>query len=136
MFRGGVIPVSCGLLACCSLAASMAQAGDACIVCEQPLASYRCVLEQPSSSVNLGKKITREVCTKVLARQGEHSICQMVKVGDGDTCEGPQRTVTLTDYQRALSGDDGSTYEVGALEIARRNVHGTWRCVTSLFKDC
>ena len=135
MFRGLVFTVSCGLLGY-GLAMPTAQAGEVCIVCEEPLASYRCVLEQPSSNLKLGEKLAREVSTKVLAKQGEHGICQMVKIDDGDTCKGPERTVTLTDYQRVRTGDDGSTYEVGALEIARRNVHGTWRCVTSLFKDC
>ncbi|MBI1649790.1 hypothetical protein [Hyphomicrobium sulfonivorans] len=135
MFRGVVVVISGSVLGWCA-ALSAAQANDVCIVCEEPLASYRCVLEQPSSKVKLGEKLAREVCSKVLAQQGEHGICQMVKPDDGDACKGPERTVTLTDYQRVMSGDDTSTYEVGALEIARRNVHGTWRCVTSLFKDC
>lgn len=135
MFRGVFVAISGSVLGFASFL-NIAQAGEACIVCEQPLASYRCAVEQPSSKVKLGDKVVREVCTKVLAKQGEHGICQMVKVENGNTCKGPERTVTLTDYQRVISGVDDSTYEVGALEIARRNVHGTWRCVTSLFKDC
>ena len=49
---------------------------------------------------------------------------------------GLERTVTVTDYQRAMAGNGESTYEVGAFEIARRSVHDTWLCVASMFKDC
>ncbi len=44
--------------------------------------------------------------------------------------------VTVTDYQRALAPAGEETYEIGALEKARRNVHDTWLCMTSMFKDC
>jgi hypothetical protein len=57
-------------------------------------------------------------------------------VPEGGTCEGLPRTVTVTDYQRAIAGTDESTYEVGAFEVARQGVHDTWLCVTSMFKDC
>jgi len=112
------------------------RSGELCLVCEQPAASYRCNVERPSTKFDLGEDIEQEICTKVLAKQGEHGKCQRVEVPEGGTCKGSSRTVTLTDYQRVVSGNDESTYEVGALEIARRNVHNTWLCLTSMFKDC
>ena len=71
------------------------------------------------------------MCSKVLAQKGEHKKCALLPVAEGGKCEGFERTVTVTDYQRALRRPVArSTYEVGALEIARRNVHDTWLCVT------
>jgi hypothetical protein len=120
----------------CVVAGFAARAGEVCLACEQPAATYRCAVEQPSEKVRLGSDVAGEICSKVLAKKGEHHKCRISAVPEGGSCEGPQRTVTLTDYQRALTASGESTYEVGALEIARRNVHDTWLCVTSMFKDC
>lgn len=120
----------------CAIAALPAKAGELCLACEQPAATYRCSVEQPSQKYSLGGDLEREICAKVLAKQGEHQKCHLTQVPEGGACEGLERTVTVADYQRALSGSDESTYEVGALETARRNVHDTWLCVTSMFKDC
>ena len=107
-----------------------------CVSCEGPAASYRCTVEQPSGKVTLGNGIDAEICSKVMANKGSHAKCRVVAVAASGGCEGPERTVNLTDYQRAIGDSDESTYEVGALEIARRNVHNTWLCVASMFKDC
>lgn len=113
-----------------------ATAGELCVSCQEPAASYRCAVEQPSEKFKLGDGIEQEICSKVLAKKGPHQKCQVVAVPEGGTCDGAQRTVTVTDYQRVMSASGESTYEVGAFEIARRNVHDTWLCVTSMFKDC
>lgn len=100
------------------------------------MATYRCAVEQPSEKLRLGAALEQEMCSKVLAKKGAHQKCHVVPVAEGGTCEGSDRSVTVTDYQRVMSASGESTYEVGALEIARRNVHDTWLCVTSMFKDC
>ena len=120
----------------CAFLGAPAYAAELCVACEQPVASYRCAVEQPSEKFKLGAEIEREVCSKVLAKKGEHQRCSVRAVPEGGTCEGALRTVTLTDYQRTLAVNGESTYEVGALEVARQNVHNTWLCVTSMFKDC
>lgn len=113
-----------------------ASADEICIACEQPAATYRCAIEQPSEKYKVGGELAQEICSKVLAKKGAHQKCQLTAVPEDGKCDGAERTVTVTDYQRAIAGPGESTYEVGALEIARRNVHDTWLCVMSMFKDC
>jgi hypothetical protein len=113
-----------------------ANAGEICVACEQPAATYSCNIEQPSEKHQVGGDLANEICSKVLANKGGHQKCQVTPVPQEGKCPGGERTVTLTDLQRAMAGPGESTYEVGALEIARRNVHDTWLCVTSMFKDC
>lgn len=125
------------VVASLSIAAGLsARADELCVACEQPAATYRCAVEQPSDKFRLGADIEQEVCAKVLSKKGEHQSCRIAAVPAGGSCEGARRSVTLADYQAAVSPTGESTYEVGALEIARRNVHDTWLCVTSMFKDC
>ena len=111
-------------------------AAEVCVSCEQPAGLYRCAVEQPSDKYKLGGPLEQEICTKVLAKRSPHAKCQVIPVAEGGKCDGAPRSVSLTDYQRATSASGESTYEVGAFEIARRNVHDTWLCVTSMFKDC
>jgi len=106
------------------------------MACEEPAASYRCTLEQPTSKVNIEGELAEKVCAKVLAANGAHSKCRSLALPPDAACEAPARTVTLTDYQRAAVPPGESTYEPGALEEARKGVHDTWLCVTSMFKDC
>jgi hypothetical protein len=122
-------------LALFALTASPALAAEVCVSCEEPTALYRCAVEQPSDKYKLGGTLEEEICTKVLAKKSPHAKCQ-VAIPEGGKCEGAPRSVSVTDYQRAISATGESTYEVGAFEIARRNVHDTWTCVTSMFKDC
>ena len=120
----------------CAAIGYSANAAELCIACDEPAATYRCTVEQVSSSIDLGSTLEEKVCSKVLAKKGTHKSCHLAAVPAGGTCDGLARTVTVTDYQRALSASGESTYEVGAFEIARQNVHDTWVCVTSMFKDC
>jgi hypothetical protein len=113
-----------------------ARAAELCVTCDEPTATYRCTVEQVSGKVTLGATLEEQMCNKVLAKKGTHKSCHLAAVPQGGTCAGLERTVTVTDYQRALSASGESTYEVGAFEIARENVHNTWVCVTSMFKDC
>ena len=124
------------LASLCAVAAISAHAAELCVACQEPAATYRCTVEQPSDKYKLGNDLEAQVCTKVLAQKGEHKKCALTPVAEGGKCDGLERTVTVTDFQRALAANGESTYEVGAFEIARRNVHDTWLCVSSMFKDC
>jgi hypothetical protein len=121
---------------CLSVPASL-RAGETCVACEKPAATYRCTFEEPTRNqkFQVGDLVKGDVCEKVLATQGPHERCKILP-DSGKPCDGLARTVTLTDYQRLLAGDGESTYQPGMLEIARRNVYATWVCVTSLFNDC
>jgi hypothetical protein len=122
--------------AVCIAVALPAAAQEVCVACSEPAASYRCTIEQPATKVSIEGPLAEKVCTKVLASKGAHSKCQIIRLAPGASCDAPARTVTLTDYQRASVPEGQSTYEPGAFEIARQNVHDTWLCVTSMFKDC
>jgi hypothetical protein len=117
-------------------AAMPLRAAELCVACEQPAATYRCSVELPSDKYNIALQLQGEMCAKVLAKNGAHQKCTLLPVAEGGKCEGLARSVTVTDYQRALASAGEETYEVGALEKARRNVHDTWLCMTSMFKDC
>lgn len=112
-------------------------AEEICVACDGPAATYRCTPELPTSKVSseLSASLEATACTTVLAETGGHKTCRPIK--SDEPCEGGTKTVTLTDYQRAIAGDgQPSTYQPGAVEIARRNVEDTLRCVASLFGDC
>lgn len=112
-------------------------AEEICIACDGPEASYRCDAQLPTKAGNseLRSTVGGKACTTVLAKAGGHKACHVIK--SDEPCTGTLHAVTLTDYQRAIAGDgQPSTYEPGALEIARQNVHDTWICVTSLFGNC
>jgi len=128
-----IIVASC---LCLSITASL-RAGEVCVACEKPAATYRCTFEEPTRNrkFQVGDLVQDEVCTKVLAMQGPHEGCKILPDA-AQTCDGLARTVTLADYQRIFAGDGESTYQPGVLEIARRNVYATWVCVTTLFNDC
>jgi hypothetical protein len=113
-----------------------ANAGEVCLTCEAPSASYRCAVEQPSVKYKLGGDVEQEICTKVLAKQGQHQKCHVTPVPEGGQCTGTAKTVSLADFQRLAGNANESTYQEGAFEIARRNVHDTWLCLSSMFKDC
>jgi len=119
-----------------AVASMPSRAAEMCIVCEQPAATYRCSVELPSDKYNIAPQLQGEMCAKVLAKKGEHHKCALLPVAEGGKCEGLARTVTVTDYQRALVPPGEETYEIGALEKVQRNMQDTWLCVTSMFKDC
>ena len=120
----------------CAVAAIPAQTAELCVTCEQPAATYRCTVELPSDKYNIATQLQGEMCSKVLAKNGEHQRCSLHPVAEGGVCEGSARTVTVTDYQRALTPAGEETYEIGALEKVQRNMQNTWTCVSSMFKDC
>jgi hypothetical protein len=113
-----------------------ARAAELCIACEEPAATYRCSVERPSEKFDLGGTLEQQICSKVMEKKGAHAKCHVAILAEGGTCDGPARTVTVSEYQQATAGNGESTYEPGAFEVARRNVHSTWLCLTSGFKDC
>lgn len=111
------------------------RAAEVCVSCEEPAATYRCMLEQlpQSEAFALKDEAQAFVCEKVLAKSGPHAACHAVAE---TPCKGHERTVTLTDYQRAIAGDEEITYQPGVLELTQQKMQSAWVCVTSLFKDC
>ena len=125
-------------LAGCLLASllPLRAAADVCVACEKPAATYVCSLEQVTRNqkFRLGNSVQRHVCEKVLRQT--HEKCRVVP--ESEPCNGVAKMVTITEYQQAIAGGEGSdsTYEPGALEKAKRGMQATWGCVTSLFNDC
>jgi len=113
------------------------RAAELCIKCDKPAATYRCNFDQPTrnAKLQLGETVQRHVCEQVLASTGPHETCRIVS--DAKSCDGALRTVTLQQYQQVMAPPEGEpTYELGAIERARRSVIATWTCVASLFNDC
>jgi hypothetical protein len=127
-----------GLVAAfCILGVSQAlEAGEICIACDEPVATYRCTFEQTAHDhrLQLGDEAQGHICEKVLKQAGPHASCTPVQAAEG--CEGAPRTVTVADYQRLVMSDGHSTYQPGVLEKAQKGVNATWDCLASLFGDC
>jgi hypothetical protein len=111
------------------------EASEVCVACEAPVATYRCSLDRTSidSRLKLGDSAERKVCEKVLTRLGPHGSCRMVEL---QPCNGTTKSVTLADYQRALSETGEQTYQPSVLEQAQHGMSKTWVCVSSLFTNC
>jgi hypothetical protein len=116
---------------------SFASAGELCVVCTKPDATYRCTVDQSTRYVNLkfGGEVQGHICTKVLAKKGSHERCIVVQNAN-DACEGQPRTITLTDYQQVLASDGSSTYEPGLFAMMSNKINKTWICIASMFKVC
>ena len=116
---------------------SFASAGELCVVCAKPDATYRCTLDQSTRFGNFrfGEEIQVRVCTKVLAKKGSHERCTVVQNANA-ACDGPPKTITFTDYQQVLASDGSSTYEPGLVARIGNKINKTWICITSIFKDC
>ena len=116
---------------------SIASAGELCVVCAKPDATYRCTLDQSTRFGNFrfGEEIQVRVCTKVLAKKGSHERCTVVQNANA-ACDGPLKTITFTDYQQVLASDGSSTYEPGLVALIGNKINKTWICITSIFKDC
>jgi hypothetical protein len=116
---------------------SFASAGELCVVCAKPDATYRCTVDQSTRYVNLkfGGEVQGHICTKVLAKKGSHERCIVVQNANA-ACEGQPRTITLTDYQQVLASDGSSTYEPGLFAMMSNKINKTWICIASMFKDC
>jgi hypothetical protein len=137
-FRGQERIMIRGIVAaCCILGASHAlEAGEVCIVCEGPVATYRCTFEQSARDhqIDLGDAAQTHVCESVLKNAGGHKSCKNIQ--GPEPCNGSPRTVTVADYQRLVASDGHSTYEPGMLDKAQRSVNSTWGCLTSFFGNC
>ena len=116
---------------------SFASAGELCVVCAKPDATYRCTLDQSTRFGNFrfSEEIQVRVCTKVLAKKGSHERCTVVQNANA-TCDGPPKTITFTDYQQVLASDGSSTYEPGLVALIGNKINKTWICITSIFKNC
>jgi hypothetical protein len=127
------------IITACSLLTGLAiplSAAEVCVVCDQPAATYRCSVEGLPQGKNpaIEAEVQAHACEKVLVKLERHANCR--SVADAKSCEGKTRTVTLTDYQRAIAGDVETTYEPGAFERAKQGMQSAWTCVSSLFSDC
>ena len=125
------------IVAACLVVALSAspRASEVCIACQGPAVTYRCAIDRTSldSRVKIGGQTERKVCERVLAKLGPHGDCKAV---DARPCNGNLKALTLADYQRALADNSEQTYQPSVLEQAQQGMNKTWKCVSSLFKDC
>ena len=112
-------------------------AGELCVVCVKPDASYRCTVDQSTqfAKFKFGEEVQGHICTKVLTKKGGHERCMVVQ-NSSAACDGLPRTITFTDYQQVLASDGNSTYEPGLIPTIGNKITKAWICVTSMFKDC
>ena len=115
----------------------LASAGELCVVCAKPDATYRCAVDQSTQfgKFKFGEEVQSHICTKVLAKKGGHERCIVVQNAIA-ACEGLLRTITFTDYQQMLASEGTSTYEPGLIPTIGNKITKAWICVTSIFKDC
>ena len=115
----------------------LASAGELCVVCAKPDATYRCTVDQSTQfgTFKFGEEVQGHICTKVLTKKGSHEHCTVVQNANA-TCDGLPRTITFTDYQQVLASDGTSTYEPGLLPTIGNKITKAWICLTSMFKDC
>jgi hypothetical protein len=127
------------IIAVCGLLMGFAfplSAAEVCVVCDAPAKTYRCSVEGLPEGKNaaIEAEVRAHACEKVLVKLEHHGNCRSIP--DAKTCDGKSRTITLTDYQRAIAGDVETTYEPGAFERAKQGMQSAWTCVASLFSDC
>ena len=86
-----IFAVSIIILQAISIACA-ANAGELCVACSGPAASYRCALEgdDPSKPVNPGLQL---LCIKELAARGGHKSCSIDRVHAAGPCNAPLVTV-------------------------------------------
>ena len=85
--------------------AAVAQAQEACVVCDAPAAIYRCSVEKSERLARFGSagdKALQHVCAKEMARQGKHEKCTVRRDLSGTSCDGLPRMITLASL---LEGD-------------------------------
>ena len=144
------------LFASVLLAPAAVTAGEACISCTGPAATYRCGVEGSDKLDKIagGDKALAQVCAKVLAKIGPHEKCEPGGA-QPKSCEGAKaKVLTLADFQQALAGGDGyvpDTKVEGVLPGAQRvatdslqsagdtissTARKSWDCVASLFGNC
>ncbi len=80
-----------------ALLPTLATAGDICVVCAEPVATYRCSIEEGSklSGVRGGERIAQYLCITELARIGGHGTCR-VRADQFTLCSGIAKTISAT----------------------------------------
>ena len=91
---------------CMSFSASL-MADAACVVCDEPAASYRCTFESPVDKLEVGGLAQDHVCEKVLALANSHTRCRAV-TKPTEPCTGTWHTATIGDDQRLTAKADGA----------------------------
>jgi hypothetical protein len=135
---------------------SAATAGEACIPCTGPAATYRCAVEEGGrlDKISGGDKALAQICIKVLTKTGPHEKCEAGGADEKTCAGGTPKVITLTEFQQALAGGDGYAPDTkvegvipGATRVATESLENagsaistsarkSWDCVASLFKDC
>lgn len=82
------------------LLAGPASAGELCVICTGPDASYRCQVEGIARSASTGTQ-AQLLCIAELAKSGGHEICGVARRPSGP-CDG-----VLTVVRPELAGDEG-----------------------------
>jgi hypothetical protein len=92
-----------------------AAAGEVCVVCSGPDATYRCSVDQASNIERYrgGERVLQLMCISELARTGGHTKCRVNRDASG-VCVGEARTIGLTDLEAALA--QGRSAPPGAVE--------------------
>lgn len=72
-----------------------AAAGDICVVCAEPVATYRCSIEEGAklSGVRGSERIAQYLCITELARVGGHATCR-VRADQFTLCNGITKTIS------------------------------------------
>jgi len=109
--------VSTGALAGLFLAAfgvGTAVAGDICVECSEPAATYRCVVVQKDvgGASHALAKAANFICMTELAKAGSHGFCRVTQGNLGGLCNGPERVVTIGD--QGIKGPDPALQSVPA----------------------
>jgi hypothetical protein len=73
-------------------AAASAVAEEYCVVCTQPGATYRCVVDDPVPTTAVDAR-SQMICITELAKEGGHESCSVRRAASGP-CEGVLRTVS------------------------------------------
>jgi hypothetical protein len=89
--RPHLIPLAMTLPA---LTAGPVRAAEVCVVCSEPAATYRCMVDTEKVQFSGVDKVVQFMCAKELAKAGKHASCKAVP-GTGPACLGEQRTVGL-----------------------------------------
>ena len=86
-----IFAASCAIFHAISIAC-VAKAGELCVTCSGPAASYRCALEgdDPAKPVNPGLQL---LCIRELAARGGHTSCSIDRARAAGPCDAPRVTV-------------------------------------------
>jgi hypothetical protein len=78
------------------------RAGEICVACDKPAATYRCTFEQATrdAKFQVGETAQRHVCEQILAKTGPHERCRTAL--DVQPCDGAIRTVNLAEVQKSV----------------------------------